>query len=100
MPRENCPCEGGIAGQHVNRKRNWELEMHIDGWCHNDVGLATARVNCSLTTLTVLTEEGRDANYRMRFAASFRVEGADVVVKSSGYWRGQAHFSCGLAVHL
>ena len=52
MSRENRPCEGGIAGQRVDWKRNWELEMHIDGWCYNDVGLSTARVNCSVITLT------------------------------------------------
>jgi hypothetical protein len=63
VPRENRPCERGIRGQRVNWKRNWELEMHVDAWRHNDVGLATARVNCSVITLTVPTED-RDLNYR------------------------------------
>src|SRR5215467_7104588 len=37
---------------------------------HNEGGLATARLGCSVFTLTARTEGGRDANYRMRFTCS------------------------------
>jgi hypothetical protein len=83
-------------------KRSRKLEiLHMDGWCHNDVASRTARVNCSVITFTVSTEEGRDANYRMRFTTSYRLEGADVVHEIIWVLElGPCQFSCGLAVHL
>ena len=36
--------------------------IQIDEWCHNDAGLATVRVNCSVLTQTALGPKKENAN--------------------------------------